>query len=449
LGVPVLVHPNPKPAYACAKQIAAHFLLAPNSTTDRSVADDVVYSPLARARARLLRNERRAIEAAETTTGARLKSQLEAAAGSGPDGARSFTPPPSSSIFRVLVIGDRLTTDMILAHRLSSLSLPFSTRRVRTPSSPTTSPSSPASWLSHFRLWPSSSSTRRLFPFTVSIGQDGQTIESVGILTTRLWGREGAGTTLMRTVEKMAVRTFEKREEARTRLRRGRVGSTVGDEEKGARPDWREFTIGLRSEPPPQEELLVTKPEVPVPATAPPASATPSRPPLRQRLPSLDLDLAAIRSFPSRIPTLASSFVHSIPDRVHNLTTATFRALVRALEIYGPRMIAMSERGLQKLVDVYHPARPQERVFERRSVVPSAPIERALDRVEQRWEEAGQTLDRYKERWEGTAASVRAMATAVAARRRTGGGEGVMVPAAREEPGKEEATNAGKGSAVQ
>jgi hypothetical protein len=131
------------------------------------------------------------------------------------------------------------------------------------------------------------------------------------------------------------------------------------------------------------------------------------------------------------------------------LTTATFRALVRALEIYGPRMIAMSERGLQKLVDVYHPARPQERVFERRSVVPSAPIERALDRVEQRWEEAGQTLDRYKERWEGTAASVRAMATAVAARRRTGGGEGVMVPAAREEPGKEEATNAGKGSAVQ
>ncbi|KWU42923.1 hypothetical protein RHOSPDRAFT_12283, partial [Rhodotorula sp. JG-1b] len=124
LGVPVLVHSNPKPAYACAKQIAAHFLLAPNST-DRSVADDV----------------------------------------SGSDGALSSTPPPPppSSVFRVLVIGDRLTTDMILARRLSSLSLPFSTRR------------------------------------------------SVGILTTRLWGREGAGTTLMRTVEKMAVRAFEKR----------------------------------------------------------------------------------------------------------------------------------------------------------------------------------------------------------------------------------------------
>lgn len=435
------MHPNPKPAYACAKQIAAHFLLAPNSTTDRSVADDVVYSPLARARARLLRNERRAIEAAETTTGARLKSQLEAATGSGSDGARSFMPQPSSSVFRVLVIGDRLTTDMILAHRLSSLSLPFSTRCVRTPSPPTTSPP-PASWLSHFRLWPSSSSTRRLFPSTVSIGQEGQTIESVGILTTRLWGREGAGTTLMRTVEKMAVRTFEKRK-SRARAQRGRVAVT----EKGARPDWREFTTGLRIESPTQEELLVTKPEVPVPATAPPASATPSRPPLRQRLPSLDLDLAAVRSFPSRIPTLASSFVHSIPDRVHNLTTATFRALVRALEIYGPRMIATSERGLQKLVDVYHPARPQERVFERRSVVPSAPIERALDRVEQRWEEAGQTLDRYKERWEGTAASVRAMATAV--RRRTGGGGGVVVPAAREEQGKEVATHAGRGSAVQ
>ena len=427
------MHPNPKPAYACAKQIAAHFLLAPNPT-DRSVADDVVYSPLARARARI-----RAIEAVETmsttTTGTRLRSQLAAAAESGSDGALSSTPP--SSVFRVLVIGDRLTTDMILAHRLSSLSLPFSTRRVPSPSPPTTSPP-PVSWLSHFRLWPSSSSTtRRLFPSTISIGQDGQTIESVGILTTRLWGREGAGTTLMRTVEKMAVRAFEKRK-ARARAQRGRVAVT----EKGTRPDWREFTTGLRIET--QEELLVTKPQVPVPDTAAPASATTSRPPLWQRLPSLDF--AAVRSFPSRIPTLASSFVHSIPDRVHNLTTATFRALVRALELYGPRMIATSERGLQKLVDVYHPARPQE-MREPRSAVPSVPIERALDRVEQRWEEAGQTLDRYKERWEGTAASVRAMA--MAARRRTGGGGGgVAVPAAQEEVQGKEAAEVAKGSAV-
>lgn len=243
----------------------------------------------------------------------------------------------------------------------------------------------------------------------------------------------------MRTVEKMAVRAFEKRK-ARARAQRGRVAVT----EKGTRPDWREFTTGLRIESPTQEELLVTKPQVPVPDTAAPASATTSRPPLWQRLPSLDF--AAVRSFPSRIPTLASSFVHSIPDRVHNLTTATFRALVRALELYGPRMIATSERGLQKLVDVYHPARPQE-MREPRSAVPSVPIERALDRVEQRWEEAGQTLDRYKERWEGTAASVRAMA--MAARRRTGGGGGgVAVPAAQEEVQGKEAAEVAKGSAV-
>lgn len=447
------MHPNPKPAYACAKQIATHFLLAPNSI-DRVGADDVVYSPLARARARVLRNERRAIDPAETTTtttGSRLKSRLvdagdaAAATASGPDGA-VMSSPSSSSVFRVLVIGDRLTTDMILAHRLSSLSLPFSTRRLPAPSPTTSGP--PASWLSRFRLWPSSS-TRRLFPATVSIGQDGQTIESVGILTTRLWGREGAGTTLMRAAEKMAVRAFEKRE---ARARR-RVAVTIGDEEKSARPDWREFTTGLlRVESPPQGDLLANKPGVSVAAstsTAAPPSATRSRP-LRQRLPSLDL--AAIRSFPSRIPALASSFVHSIPDRVHNLTTATFRALVRALENHGPRLIARSERGLQKLVDVYHPAQPQE-IRERRLVVsPSAPvsIERALDRVEQRWQEAGQTLDRYKERWEGTATSVRAMATAVAAKRRTGGGTGgggVVVPAAQEVEGKE--ATARKGSAVQ
>ncbi|EGU10964.1 hypothetical protein RTG_03177 [Rhodotorula toruloides ATCC 204091] len=42
----------------------------------------------------------------------------------------------------------------------------------------------------------------------ISIGTPGQRVECVGVLTTRLWGREGAGTALMRLVERVVVRVM-------------------------------------------------------------------------------------------------------------------------------------------------------------------------------------------------------------------------------------------------
>ncbi|TNY17282.1 mitochondrial PGP phosphatase-domain-containing protein, partial [Rhodotorula diobovata] len=112
LAVPVLVHEGPKPAHKCVEQ--------------------VVYSPLARARASHL---------AAAAAGASTSTITATKAG-----------PPTPT--RLLVIGDRLATDMILAHRLSALSFPLS---------------------------------------------------AVPVLTTHLWAREGWGTTLLRWVERGAL----------------------------------------------------------------------------------------------------------------------------------------------------------------------------------------------------------------------------------------------------
>ncbi|GAA5820120.1 hypothetical protein JCM11491_007248 [Sporobolomyces phaffii] len=83
LRVPVLAHKQPKPGWQCAAQIARHF-------TSASVSSQVVYSPLAQLVDRVARR---------------------------PPRQRRDTSRP----VRLLVIGDRLATDMILAHRLAHL----------------------------------------------------------------------------------------------------------------------------------------------------------------------------------------------------------------------------------------------------------------------------------------------------------------------------------------
>ncbi|KAL8293519.1 hypothetical protein RQP46_000220 [Phenoliferia psychrophenolica] len=124
LGVPVLVHSDPKPSRTCARSIRAYF--------------DPPRVPPPSAARRLFR---RAF--------GRRREDLGA-------------------VRRLLVIGDRLTTDVILAQRLASL------RPIPSPSSSTSSPPLP--------------------------------ILTVPILTTTLHASEGLGTSFLRFLETTVVR---------------------------------------------------------------------------------------------------------------------------------------------------------------------------------------------------------------------------------------------------
>ncbi|KAK4051583.1 hypothetical protein OIV83_002723 [Microbotryomycetes sp. JL201] len=134
LRVPVLVHKTPKPGKACATAVINHF--SPSSARGYKPSQ-VVWSARARA-----------------------------GTGSPHENLPRPTPEPNP---RLLVVGDRVTTDMVLAHRIASLR------------------------------------------------KDDSQIRTVSVLTTKLLAREGLGTMLMRWLEKAAVTLYERRHRTRTR----------------------------------------------------------------------------------------------------------------------------------------------------------------------------------------------------------------------------------------
>ncbi|ORY52172.1 mitochondrial PGP phosphatase-domain-containing protein, partial [Leucosporidium creatinivorum] len=213
LRVPVLVHPTPKPGPACARAVATHFLPSSSSLPPRAA---VVWS----------------------TRGRALLEQ-------GP-------PPKRVANARILVIGDRVTTDMIMAERIAKL------------------------------------------------GFKGVNVDTISVLTTTLHAREGLGTTLLRTLERIALWGLERRRKGNLEIAK-----------KGVE-EWEDCLI---SAPTP---VVAPSPPPPVPTPAPESVATKPTPsslimallhriPL-PKLPTIDVPrfLASLHSPLSRLTSLWS-----------------------------------------------------------------------------------------------------------------------------------------------
>lgn len=135
--MPVLVHPTPKPGSACAKQVAAYFLpalydAATSSSIEKQTRPSVVFSPRSRSL------------------------------------ARQGLPPVRISRPRLLIIGDRVTTDMILADRIRSLK-------------------------------------------TQAVESGSRQVDTVSVLTTELHAREGMGTLFLRNLERFMLWIVERK----------------------------------------------------------------------------------------------------------------------------------------------------------------------------------------------------------------------------------------------
>ncbi|BGP03573.1 hypothetical protein RTBOTA2_006348 [Rhodotorula toruloides] len=353
LRVPVLVHRSPKPGRPCVRQIAAHFLLPRSSTTDLSSLVPSSASAAARPHSPSL--------AGQTIFSPLARSLLPPSRSASLTFARTTSNP--SAPLKILVIGDRLSTDMILSSRLSSLRLPFSLP---------TQPSLP--------LW------RRLRAPKISIGTPGQRVECVGVLTTRLWGREGAGTALMRLVERVVVRVMGVRKAS----------------EGGVR--WEEYVRGY--EEPARREARIE--EVVESSLAATASTPAKRPRLSLSLPSLPT-LQTIRALPSNLshtltslPTRLSSLTHSFPRHVSNLTSRLLSRLAAVLEAHVPRLLARLHEPMARVVRIY--TDPASLAPSPSSSSPSAAPKSVLDRAERhleswldsaesKWDEAGRRFD--------------------------------------------------------
>ncbi|KAM0750311.1 hypothetical protein T439DRAFT_326272 [Meredithblackwellia eburnea MCA 4105] len=150
LQVPVLVHSTPKPGYSCARSIRTYFSPPP------PVPESAVRKLWRKAVGR-----RREDEGAVIWPG-RRHQHIDQPKLIAPSISTTAVLRPIPAKPCLLVIGDRLTTDTILAHRLASL--------------PTT--------------------TNQPFPF-----------QTVPVLTTTLHAREGFGTTFLRFIENRIVAT--------------------------------------------------------------------------------------------------------------------------------------------------------------------------------------------------------------------------------------------------
>ncbi|GAA5821057.1 hypothetical protein JCM11251_001942 [Rhodosporidiobolus azoricus] len=368
LGVPVLVHGTPKPGPACVKQVAAHFLLARPSTLattsfssseevspptplsrDSPARGQIVFSPLAASRARLLPSSSAS--------------------------SSSSTSPSSSRPPRILVIGDRLATDMILSHRLSRLRLPISF-----PSASPPSPSKPNSRL------------RRLLALfrrsrNITVGRDGDKIETIAVLTTTLHAREGLGTTLLRGLEKTALWGLQRAKRRRVRgpLALGRLGRK-GTEEEGAEGgraveeiEWEKFLTTY--EPPavlPSRDILqpapllanattsaavlparetqnAPSPSPPTPTTASPPATPPT--PILERLQSLPTTLSRLPSSVSTtlssLPSRLRSYLLSLPPRLLSSLKSLSHRLSLRLQSSLPLLLASLHKPLSRLVQIY------------------------------------------------------------------------------------------------
>ncbi|GAA6008283.1 hypothetical protein JCM10207_000069 [Rhodosporidiobolus poonsookiae] len=386
LRVPVLVHKSPKPGPACVKQVAAHFLLRSSSSsaaplgalppppapsthpaTPAALQGQVVFSPLAR--------------------------RLAPPPPSPSPSSSSPTPIPTPRTPRLLVIGDRLATDMILSHRLARLPLPLSL-----PSSPSSSPS--RSRLS--RLLALFRSAR-----LSSLGQKDQRIETIAVLTTTLHAREGLGTTLLRTVERAALWGLQRAKRRRVRARGRLAEKGEGTKTEGAEGrtvdeiEWEEFLLPeARARParvaapsPAPSRVPPASPAAPALAAAPSPSPSPSSAPLplSARLRALPASLSRTLSL---LPARASAFLASLPPRFSAFLRRTAARASLAAQERVPRALAALHGPMERVVRIYTepgslasvPARTEGR---QRQSAPAlgwttALAERAVDAVEAR-----------------------------------------------------------------
>ncbi|GAA5882019.1 hypothetical protein JCM1840_000402 [Sporobolomyces johnsonii] len=305
LKVPVLVHKSPKPGHPCVKQIAAHFLRSPSpSSASLSLSpskghSQIVYSPLAKALA--------------------------------PPTPPTRANPRDPHVLRLLVIGDRLATDMILSHRLSQLSLPLPP------------PRAPFSMLSLFRRTPTPFSS----PSPVN------RIEPIAVLTTQLHAREGLGTTLMRGVERTALWALGRR--------RRRIGGIEAAQKEGE--SWEECVKGY-TPPPVVVEVAKAAPETTLPDIAPSSSITPPAPsPAPSRslaLPTSFPSLATLQSLPSHFLSRLRTFPSALALRTRALPSAllaSLRSLACRLgsraETSLPLLLARLHAPLTRLLQIY------------------------------------------------------------------------------------------------
>ncbi|GAA6041793.1 hypothetical protein JCM8097_007163 [Rhodosporidiobolus ruineniae] len=351
LGVPVLVHRSPKPGYPCVRQVAAHFLLprsssptpvqlsleasSPSSdasapigptTPASALRGQVVFSPLAR---------QRALSRPATTLSSSVSSSR----------------PP-----RLLVIGDRLATDMILSHRLSRLPLPLTLPSAPSPSSPPSSRSRLSALLALFRR-------RRAQPLT--LGREGMRIETVPVLTTHLWAREGLGTTLLRTLEKSVLWGLQRRRRRRAARIGGKKGTALEGVEGGRAVEdieWEDFVgpapgsaapalpavdaAGKEAGPLPGDPALLPSTSSSQSAPSPPSSSPPSPVTLLTRL----------RALPSTLPTLPARLGASfsaVPSRLSRSFRRSLRRLGMKAQQTIPRALARLHGPLKRVVEIY------------------------------------------------------------------------------------------------
>ncbi|SCZ98414.1 BZ3500_MvSof-1268-A1-R1_Chr3-2g06354 [Microbotryum saponariae] len=242
LLVPVLVHPTPKPGKKCAHQVAHYFTQlqqSPSShiphTPGPTTTSPIVWSRQGRVLAEAYAQRRHF------------------------DSTPTAVDPSQGQGSLILVIGDRVTTDMILARRIAN---------VKT--------------------------------------AQGRRIETISILTTELHEREGLGTMLMRTAENLLVRIVEARRRRSPIRQVPDGGQVVGEEELVAtsstdpmgstRADerWEECTI-----------LTTTAKQVPIQeSSTDPESALPFRTGWKRFLPRPPRRLVQAFSLRSIVSTL-------------------------------------------------------------------------------------------------------------------------------------------------
>lgn len=334
LRVPVLSHAQPKPGRKCVSQIALHFdqLSSPSPSTSQ-----IVYSPLAQSR----------------------RSRLTPV---------SPNRTSSDDALKILVIGDRLATDLILSTRLSKLSLPL--------------PTTPTSLFSRRTIFsPSGSSTDQV--------PKRRRIETVGILTTGLHAKEGFGTMFLRGLEKIALRRLEKK---RRRLRVGWEGEK-----------WEECLKGYEAaeaviESAPRITELPETASTPGTAVATDSSTSLSEPQSQRRTISTKLmsSLSTLLALPSTLPhffrRLPSSLLNSLKALPSKTYTSISRSLRKTLD-YSleklPFIASKLHKPMDRLVKIYQ-AKPEQvgmrstRETTRRLGMGEGEgvVDRVLDRVE-------------------------------------------------------------------
>lgn len=343
LRVPVLAHAQPKPGPKCVRQIAVHFDHLSSAAAPST--SQIVYSPLAQSRRSL-----------PTPT--------------------PVEPTAQSDSLKILVIGDRLATDLILSHRLSQLSLPLAASESRS-------------------LFARLLRRQRSSEQAQSHSAKRRRIEAVGILTTGLHEKEGLGTTFLRGIEKLALR--------RLRKKRAKLGIDWNSSQQ-----WEQCLKGHEA-----DSVSPRIQELPTEAAPNPSSIAPddTRQRPRRFAPNLLAIASSVTALPHTLPHFFRRLPHSILSSLRALPISLLqlvRSSLRRSFDYSleklPVVASKLHRPMDRLVKIY--TRPEE-LASSTPVVPrrtstamddtqtggrvGAMVERGIDRVEAIFDQARET----------------------------------------------------------